>query len=75
MESTFPVYLTSLLRALGGVIGGYLIGKGYLTAEDATAIGGGLLAVIVALWSIHAKRKSIKALRDAIAAPSGKAKP
>lgn len=75
MESTIPLYVMSILRAVGGMLGGYLIGKGYITAEDATSVGGALLAVFVVLWSIHAKRQSIKALNDAIAAPSGRAKP
>lgn len=75
MESTLPLYVTSLLRQVAAMIAGYLVAKGYITAEDAPAIGGALLAVVAVLWSFNSRRKSVKALNDAIAAPSGQAKP
>lgn len=75
MESTIPLYLTSLLRQVAAMIAGYLLAKGYITAEDVPAISGALLAVAAILWSLNSRRKSVKALNDAIAAPSGEAKP
>ena len=69
--NALPSYLTSLLRTLGGLLGGYLIGKGYITAEQAPEIGGGVLAVAVAVWGLVSKYRSHKALKAAIAAPAG----
>lgn len=65
-----PSYLATLLRTLGGMVGGYLIGKGYITAEQAPEIGGGLLAAVVAIWGIVQKINAHKALKSAIASPA-----
>lgn len=70
MES-FPSYLTSLLRVAGAFIGGWLVSRGYFTAEEAASIGGALFTVLVALWAINSKRKATKALKAAILAPAG----
>lgn len=69
--SAVPSYVASILRTVGGIVGGWLIGKGYITAEQAPEIGGGLLAVVVAVWGIIQKINAHKALKSAISAPSG----
>lgn len=66
-----PSYLASILRTVGGIVGGWLIGKGYITAEQAPEIGGGLLALVVAAWGLIQKLNAHKALKSAIAAPGG----
>lgn len=75
MDTTnaLPTYLTSLLRTLGALIGGWLIGKGYITAEQAPQIGGALLAVFVAGWGLYSRHLADKKLKAAIAAPAGRA--
>lgn len=73
-QSAIPSYVTSLLRTAGGLIGGYLIGKGYISGEQAATIGGALLALVVAGWSMYSKYKANAALNAAIAAPKGFAK-
>lgn len=66
--SIIPSYITSILRTAGGVIGGYLIAKGYITAENAPELGGAALTVIVALWSLYQKLSAHKTLTAAIRA-------
>lgn len=70
--SPIPSYVASILRTVGGIVGGYLIGKGYITAEQAPEIGGGVLALIVAGWGLYQKLSAHKALTAAIAAPAGR---
>lgn len=70
-SSAVPAYVASLLRTVGGMVGGYLIGKGYITAEQAPEIGGALLTIGIAVWSVVQKYNANKALQAAIAAPAG----
>jgi hypothetical protein len=46
-----------IVRALASAIGGYLVGKGLVDSETATTIGGAAATLIVAVWSVLAKRK------------------
>lgn len=71
--NAIPSYVASILRTGGGIIGGYLIGKGYITADQAAELGGASLAVIAVGWSLYQKYAAHKALTAAIAAPAGKA--
>lgn len=47
-----------IARALASALGGYLVGKGLVDSETATALGGAAATIIVAVWSIVAKRKA-----------------
>lgn len=71
--SVIPSYVTGLLRTVGGIIGGYLIGKGYITAEQAAPLAAGALALVGAIWTIYSKNVANKKLKVAIAAPAGQA--
>ena len=46
-----------IARALASALGGYLVGKGIVDTETATALGGGAVTILVAVWSVIAKRK------------------
>jgi hypothetical protein len=45
-------------RALASALGGYLVGKGLVDSETATALGGAAATILVAVWSVIAKRKA-----------------
>lgn len=45
-------------RALASALGGYLVGKGFVDSETATTVGGAAATIIVAVWSVIAKRKA-----------------
>lgn len=45
-------------RALASALGGYLVGKGLVDSETATALGGTAATILVAVWSVIAKRKA-----------------
>jgi len=47
-----------IVRALASALGGYLVGKGIIDSETATTIGGAAATIIVAVWSVVAKRKA-----------------
>jgi hypothetical protein len=47
-----------IARALASALGGYLVGKGLVDSETATALGGAAATIIVAVWSVIAKRKA-----------------
>ena len=70
-----PAYLASLFRLAAMTAAGVLLSSGYITETQADQVGGTLLIVLTVLWSMHAKRKAAKVLRDAIAAPAGRATP
>lgn len=73
LPSSFPPVVATALRVAGGVVGGYLVGKGYFTAEQAPQIGGAALSIIAAGWAIYASWKKNQKLKAAIIAPAGKA--
>ena len=50
--------LGGIARALASALGGYLVGKGLVDSETATALGGAAATIIVAVWSVIAKRKA-----------------
>lgn len=66
--------IASIVRTLLGIAGGWLIGKGYFTAEQMPQVIGGATAFVVAVWSIYQKLSAHKALAAAISAPAGRAK-
>lgn len=49
--------IAGVVRALVAAAGGYLVGQGLIDAETATAIGGAVTTLAVAMWSVYAKRK------------------
>lgn len=68
--SVVPSLFGTVLRAAGSAIGGYLIGKGYITAEQAPELGGAALTLIVAVWGLYSKLRAHSTLKAAIAAPA-----
>ena len=47
-----------IARALVSAAGGYAVGAGMIDQSTATTIGGALVTILVAVWSIYAKRKA-----------------
>jgi len=47
-----------IIRSLVSAIGGYLVGRGLIDSEIATALAGAAAPVAVAVWSVIAKRKA-----------------
>lgn len=68
-----PAYVASLLRAGLTALGGWLVSKGYITADHTPEIVGAGLTVVAVVWSLIQKANAHAALKDAIAAPAGKA--
>lgn len=80
MNGTALAATTSVLRTLLGVLSGYLIQKGYINADQATALvsnlitaGGAALAVGTALWGAIQKYRTEQATkaRETAAVQSG----
>jgi uncharacterized membrane protein (UPF0136 family) len=71
--SPLPTYLATLMRSVLTTLGGWLIGKGYITADQAPEIIGALTVGLTAVWAVIQKRNAHKALQAAIAAPAGQA--
>jgi energy-converting hydrogenase Eha subunit B len=53
------IEIGGIARALVAALGGYLVGQGLVDAETATTIGGAVTTLVVALWSVWAKRKAV----------------
>ena len=49
--------LGGIVRTIAAAGFGVLVGKGYLTAEMATALAGASGTVAIAVWSVISKRK------------------
>lgn len=47
-----------IARALASALGGYLVGRGFLDGETASALAGAAATIAVAVWSVWAKRKA-----------------
>lgn len=45
-----------VVRALASAVGGYLVGRGMIDAETSVALGGAVVTLATAAWSIWAKR-------------------
>jgi hypothetical protein len=71
VPNPIPSYIAAILRTVGALVAGYAIAKGYITAEQAPQIGGAILALIVAGWSIFQKVNAHGAFKAAVAAPAG----
>lgn len=71
--SAVPAYIGSLVRNALVLVSGYIIGKGWLTSDQANAFTGAALAALPIVWSLVQKHNANKALKSAIAAPAGKA--
>lgn len=46
-----------VVRALVSAGGGYLVARGLIDSETAATVGGAAATLIVAVWSVLAKRK------------------
>jgi hypothetical protein len=47
-----------IVRALVSALGGFLVGKGLIDNETAVTIGGAIVPLVVAVWSVVSKRKA-----------------
>jgi hypothetical protein len=47
-----------IARALASALGGYLVGRGFIDGQTATALAGAVVPVAVAVWSVIAKRRA-----------------
>lgn len=72
--SAIPSYITTALRVVGATVGGYLVGKGYFTAEQAAQVGGGLMVLATTAWALYSAHAKTKKLNEAIQAPAGYSK-
>lgn len=70
---TAPSVLTTLLRYGLTTVGGWLIGKGYITGEQSLQLVGIAGPLAGAVWGVYSTVKSKQALKAAIDAPKGKA--
>lgn len=68
-----PAYLATVARAGLTTAGGYLVGKGVITAEQAPELVAAALIGLSVLWGFIQKYNAHKALKSAIAAPAGQA--
>jgi hypothetical protein len=66
--TTAPGYIQGLVRTVLAVAGGFLIGKGWVTADQLPEIGGLAVAVAVGLWSLVHKANLATALQNAVTA-------
>jgi hypothetical protein len=71
--SPVPAYMATLVRAGAASLGGWLLGKGYITADQAPEIAGAVTILSVAVWGLIQKINAHQALASAIKAPAGKA--
>lgn len=47
-----------IVRALAAAAGGYLVGQGLIDEQTAAAVGGALVTIAVAVWSVWTKKKA-----------------
>jgi hypothetical protein len=73
--SAVPDILISQVRIALVAVSGWMVGQGYITAEMGAQVGGAAVIIGTALWSWYANWKKNQKLKDAIAAPVGKAAP
>ena len=71
--SAVPSYIASIVRNLLAVASGFVVGKGWIDAEQGVAITGAIMAVIPVTWSLVQKHNANKALKSAINSPAGHA--
>jgi len=48
--------IAGIARAIAAAVGGYFVGQGLIDAHAATTIGGAVSTLVVAAWSVYAKR-------------------
>lgn len=66
-----PSYTAAVIRTGLGMAGGWLIGKGYVTADQLPEIGGLALGLLTLVWSLAHKVTTSKALQAAQDAAKG----
>ncbi len=59
--------LTGALRTILAAIGGIAVGKGWIDADTAAALGGGIAILLTAIWSYvaHSQTAQIRAVNAA----------
>lgn len=67
--------LASTVRTVLAFVGGWLVAKGWLSNEQLVQITGVAVVVVPMAWSFYKNYKLRHALKEAIAAPAGKATP
>lgn len=45
-----------IVRTILGVAAGYAVGRGYINSEIANALVGAATTIVIAVWSVRAKR-------------------
>ncbi len=45
-----------IVRALVSAVGGYFVGKGIVDASTVTSVAGAVATIVVAVWSVVAKK-------------------
>lgn len=73
--STLPAVLANITRHAAQLAAGALVSKGVITDGQTETVTGVLIGIAALAWGIFQKVSARKALKDAIAAPAGSAKP
>ncbi len=73
-DVALPGWFTPILRNVLALVSGFVIAKGWFTAEQWVQIGGGITAAAGAIWTLYSRAQTRKKLKEAIAAPAGLAK-
>lgn len=47
-----------IVRAVVAAVGGWAVGQGWLDNETAVTVGGAVTTIVVAAWSVWAKREA-----------------
>jgi hypothetical protein len=53
--------VAGIVRALVSALGGYFVGKGVVDASTVTAVAGASATIVVAVWSVLAKKQTTPA--------------
>lgn len=48
--------IAGIVRAVVAAGGGYLVGKGFIDEQTAAAVGGAIVTIAVAVWSVISKK-------------------
>jgi len=50
------IEIYGIIRAILAAIAGFVAGQGYVDSETATTVAGAITTIVVAVWSVKAKR-------------------
>lgn len=73
--SVIPANILSTIRGVLYGLAGVFVSKGSITADQSDLAVSAGLAIVALAWSFIANKRKNNALKDAIAAPTGQAKP